>query len=168
MSNSAYSELDWKCINTIRCLAVDMPGKANSGHPGAPMGMAPVSHVLFNKFMKFNPKNPKWINRDRFVLSYDHIRWKWVNRRNGHACCLQYILLHLFGYELSMDELKRFRQLGSHTPGHPEANHGTPGIEVTTGPLGQGNMICFAKAKKRFRKRRRNGNCSSSYRCCLQ
>lgn len=67
-----------------------------------------------------------------------------------------------------MDELKRFRQLGSHTPGHPEANHGTPGIEVTTGPLGQGNMICFAKAKKRFRKRRRNGNCSSSYRCCLQ
>jgi transketolase len=70
MSKSAYDELDWKCINTIRCLAVDMPGKANSGHPGAPMGLAPMSHVLFNKFMKFNPKNPKWINRDRFVLSY--------------------------------------------------------------------------------------------------
>jgi len=68
--NSGYGELDWKCVNTIRCLAVDMPAKANSGHPGAPMGMAPVSHVLFNKFMKFNPKNPKWINRDRFVLSY--------------------------------------------------------------------------------------------------
>jgi transketolase N-terminal domain/subunit len=68
--DSAYSELDWKCINTIRCLAVDMPAKANSGHPGAPMGMAPISHVLFNKFMKFNPKNPQWLNRDRFVLSY--------------------------------------------------------------------------------------------------
>ena len=70
MTKSSYGELDWKCINTIRCLAVDMPAKANSGHPGAPMGLAPVSHVLFNKFMKFNPKNPHWLNRDRFVLSY--------------------------------------------------------------------------------------------------
>jgi transketolase len=73
--DSAYSELDWKCINTIRCLAVDMTAKANSGHPGAPMGMAPVSHVLFNKFMKFNPKNPHWLNRDRFVLSYLLLRY---------------------------------------------------------------------------------------------
>jgi len=84
--NSSYGELDWKCINTIRCLAVDMPAKANSGHPGAPMGMAPVSHVLFNKFMKFNPKNPKWINRDRFVLSY-----------RPFSCCLFGILFRLWG-----------------------------------------------------------------------
>ncbi|KAL4869764.1 hypothetical protein BDV12DRAFT_72132 [Aspergillus spectabilis] len=100
------------------------------------MGMAPVSHVLFNKFMKFNPKNPDWANRDRFVLS------------NGHGCMLQYALLHLFGYALSIDDLKAFRQLDSITPGHPEA-HDTPGIEVTTGPLGQGfaNAVGLAIAQ---------------------
>lgn len=89
------------------------------------MGMAPVAHIIFNKFMTFNPKNPDWPNRDRFVLS------------NGHACMLQYALLHLFGYGVSMDDLKHFRQVDSITPGHPES-HDTPGIEVTTGPLGQG------------------------------
>ena len=100
------------------------------------MGMAPLAHVLFNKHMKFNPKHSKWINRDRFVLS------------NGHACCLQYILLHLFGYDLSLNDLKDFRKLGSKTPGHPEA-HDTDGIEVTTGPLGQGfsNAVGLAMAE---------------------
>ncbi|KAF6819852.1 transketolase [Colletotrichum musicola] len=124
-----YTEQDWKAINTIRLLAVDATFNSNSGHPGAPMGMAPVAHVLFNKFMKFNPKNPKWLNRDRFVLS------------NGHGCMLQYALLHLFGYGVSLDDLKKFRTVDSITPGHPEA-HDTPGVEVTTGPLGQG--ICNA------------------------
>ncbi|KIW33658.1 transketolase [Cladophialophora immunda] len=131
-----YSDLDWKAVNTIRLLAVDATLKANSGHPGAPMGMAPVAHVLFNKFMTFNPKNPNYINRDRFVLS------------NGHGCMLQYALLHLFGYAVSMDDLKHFRQVDSITPGHPEA-HDTPGIEVTTGPLGQGfsNAVGLAIAQ---------------------
>ncbi|KAL0942772.1 transketolase [Colletotrichum truncatum] len=133
-----YTELDWKAINTIRLLAVDATFNSNSGHPGAPMGMAPVAHVLFNKFMKFNPKNPKWLNRDRFVLS------------NGHGCMLQYALLHLFGYGVSIDDLKKFRvkTVDSITPGHPEA-HDTPGIEVTTGPLGQGisNAVGLAIAQ---------------------
>ncbi|KAF7440830.1 Transketolase [Pleurotus ostreatus] len=119
------SPSDAAAIATIRTLAVDVVGKANSGHPGAPMGMAPVAHVLFSRFVNANPKNSKWFNRDRFVLS------------NGHACALQYVLLHLLGYKLSMDDLKAFRQLDSLTPGHPEAGH-TDGIEVTTGPLGQG------------------------------
>ncbi|GIJ83678.1 transketolase [Aspergillus pseudoviridinutans] len=131
-----YTELDQLAINTIRVLAVDATFKANSGHPGAPMGMAPVAHVLFNKFMNFNPKNPNWLNRDRFVLS------------NGHGCMLQYALLHLFGYDVTMDDLKNFRQVDSITPGHPEA-HDTPGIEVTTGPLGQGfaNAVGLAIAQ---------------------
>ncbi|KAJ7172684.1 transketolase [Mycena filopes] len=116
---------DTTAIATIRTLAADVVAKSNSGHPGAPMGMAPVAHVLFSRFVNANPKNSKWFNRDRFVLS------------NGHACVLQYILLHLLGYKLSMDDLKAFRQLDSLTPGHPEAGH-TDGIEVTTGPLGQG------------------------------
>jgi len=119
------SKLDEVCINTIRCLAADVVQKATCGHPGMPMGMAPVAHVLWSKFMHFNPSNPKWVNRDRFVLS------------NGHGCVLLYIMLHLNGYALSMDDLKRFRQLNSITPGHPE-NVETPGVEVTTGPLGQG------------------------------
>ncbi|KMU92101.1 transketolase [Coccidioides immitis H538.4] len=132
-----YTDLDRLAINTIRVLAVDATSKANSGHPGAPMGLAPTAHVLFNKFMSFNPKNPQWINRDRFVLS------------NGHGCMLQYALLHLFGYEVSLDDLKNFRQLDSITPGHPEA-HDTPGVEVTTGPLGQGfaNAVGLAIAQK--------------------
>jgi transketolase len=131
-----YTDLDWKAINTIRLLAIDATFKANSGHPGAPMGMAPVAHVLFNKIMKYNPQNPKWVNRDRFVLS------------NGHGCMLQYALLHLAGYKLSMDDLKNFRHIDSITPGHPEA-HDTPGIEVTTGPLGQGfaNAVGLAIAQ---------------------
>ncbi|KAJ1326662.1 dihydroxyacetone synthase [Microdochium nivale] len=124
-----YTDLDTRAVNSIRILAADGTFKSNSGHPGAPMGMAPVAHVLFNKFMRFNPKNPSWLNRDRFVLS------------NGHGCMLQYAILHMFGYELSIDDLKKFRTVDSITPGHPEA-HDTPGIEVTTGPLGQG--ICNA------------------------
>ncbi|KJA27448.1 hypothetical protein HYPSUDRAFT_83775 [Hypholoma sublateritium FD-334 SS-4] len=125
MSSFVTHPADNTAIATIRTLAADVVGKANSGHPGAPMGMAPVAHVLFSRFVNANPKNSKWFNRDRFVLS------------NGHACALQYILLHLLGYKLSLDDLKAFRQLDSKTPGHPEAGH-TDGIEVTTGPLGQG------------------------------
>jgi len=127
---------DELCINTIRTLAVDVVNKANSGHPGAPMGMAPVAHLLWSRFLKANPKNSSWINRDRFVLS------------NGHGCALQYIVLHLLGYKLSMDDLKQFRQLDSITPGHPELGV-TDGIEVTTGPLGQGiaNAVGLAIAE---------------------
>ncbi|KAG6853199.1 hypothetical protein C0991_006148, partial [Blastosporella zonata] len=125
MSSFTPHQADDLSIATIRTLAVDLVGKANSGHPGAPMGMAPVAHVLFSRFVNANPNNSKWFNRDRFVLS------------NGHACALQYVLLHLLGYKLSLDDLKAFRQLDSKTPGHPEAGH-TDGIEVTTGPLGQG------------------------------
>jgi len=131
-----YTDTDKLAINTIRLLAVDATFKANSGHPGAPMGMAPVAHVLFNKILNYNPKNAKWINRDRFVLS------------NGHGCMLQYALLHLCGYKLSMDDLKAFRSIDSITPGHPEA-HDTEGVEVTTGPLGQGfsNAVGLAIAQ---------------------
>ncbi|KAK2616094.1 hypothetical protein N8I77_002803 [Diaporthe amygdali] len=131
-----YTKTDELAINTIRVLAADATAHANSGHPGAPMGMAPVAHVLYSKFMKFNPKNPKWLNRDRFVLS------------NGHGCMLQYALLHLYGYALSIDDLKAFRHVDSITPGHPES-HDTPGIEVTTGPLGQGisNAVGLAIAQ---------------------
>jgi len=131
-----FTDVDTLAINTIRLLAVDATFKANSGHPGAPMGMAPVAHVLFNKILKYNPKDSNWVNRDRFVLS------------NGHACMLQYALLHLAGYKLSMDDLKAFRSVDSITPGHPEA-HDTDGIEVTTGPLGQGfsNAVGLAIAQ---------------------
>jgi len=128
---------DELCINAIRVLSIDTVQKANSGHPGAPMGMAPLAHVLWTKVMKYNPTNPKWFNRDRFVLS------------NGHACALLYSMLHLTGYpEFPLDQLKRFRQVGSKTPGHPEA-HFADGIEVTTGPLGQGfsNAVGLAIAE---------------------
>lgn len=130
------TEADQKTINTIRVLAADITAKSNSGHPGAPMGLAPVAHTLWNYVMKFNGKNPNWFNRDRFVLS------------NGHACVLQYTMLHLLGYDLSMDDLKSFRKLGSKTPGHPERE--LPGIEVTTGPLGQGisNAVGLAIAEQ--------------------
>ncbi|HEY0462026.1 MAG TPA: transketolase [Pyrinomonadaceae bacterium] len=118
--------IDQLCINTIRTLSLDAVQKANSGHPGLPLGMAPAAYVLWTKFLWHNPKNPRWFNRDRFILS------------GGHGSMLVYSLLHLTGYEsVSMDEIKRFRQYGSTTPGHPE-NHVTKGIEVTTGPLGQG------------------------------
>ncbi|NJN75379.1 MAG: transketolase [Synechococcaceae cyanobacterium RL_1_2] len=114
------------CINSIRFLAVDAVEKAKSGHPGLPMGAAPMAFVLWDKFMRFNPKNPKWFNRDRFVLSA------------GHGCMLQYALMHLVGYDsVPIEEIKNFRQWGSKTPGHPE-NFVTAGVEVTTGPLGQG------------------------------
>jgi transketolase len=126
-----------KCVNAVRVLSADMVQKANSGHPGAPMGCAPMAHVLFGEVMKYSPHNPKWTNRDRFVLS------------NGHACALQYSMLHLTGYNVTLDDLKNFRQLNSHTPGHPE-NVSTPGVEVSTGPLGQGicNAVGMAIAEK--------------------
>lgn len=119
------TDLDQLCINTIRTLSLDAIQKANSGHPGLPLGMAPAAYILWTKFMRHNPKNPKWFNRDRFLLSA------------GHGSMLIYSLLHLTGYDLSLDELKNFRQLHSKTPGHPE-NFMTPGVEITTGPLGQG------------------------------
>lgn len=125
--------------NALRALAMDAVQKANSGHPGMPMGMADIAEVLWTQFLKFNPKNPKWLNRDRFVLS------------NGHGVMLQYALLHLSGFDLSIDDLKAFRQWGSLTPGHPEHNH-TPGIETTTGPLGQGlaTAVGMAMAEKQL------------------
>ena len=111
--------------NAIRILAADAVQQANSGHPGAPMGMADIAEVLWNDFLVHNPSNPKWVNRDRFVLS------------NGHGSMLIYALLHLSGYDLSAQDLKNFRQMHSKTPGHPELGY-TPGVETTTGPLGQG------------------------------
>eukprot|EP01090_Pellita_catalonica_P019933 TRINITY_DN6921_c0_g1_i1.p1 TRINITY_DN6921_c0_g1~~TRINITY_DN6921_c0_g1_i1.p1 ORF type:complete len:678 (+),score=105.36 TRINITY_DN6921_c0_g1_i1:31-2064(+) len=125
------------CVNTLRAFSADQPSAANSGHPGAPMGMSPMAHVLWTRYMKYSPANPKWINRDRFVLS------------NGHASALLYSLLHLTGFPLPIEEIKNFRQIGSLTPGHPES-HLTPGVEVTTGPLGQGlaNAVGLAIASK--------------------
>jgi transketolase len=122
----ATQSVEQLCINSIRFLAVDAIEKAKSGHPGLPMGAAPMAFVLWDQFMRFNPKNPKWFNRDRFILSA------------GHGSMLQYALLHLTGYDsVSMDDIRSFRQWGSSTPGHPE-NFETAGVEVTTGPLGQG------------------------------
>ncbi|KAH0465899.1 hypothetical protein IEQ34_006002 [Dendrobium chrysotoxum] len=136
-------ELMEKSVNTIRFLAVDAVEKANSGHPGLPMGCAPLGHILFDEFMSFNPKNPYWFNRDRFLLSA------------GHGCMLHYALLYLTGYDSVKDEdLKAFRQWQSKTPGHPESFE-TPGIEVTTGPLGQGiaNAVGLALAEKHLAAR---------------
>jgi transketolase len=124
-TRTAMTDLDQLCINTIRTLSLDAVQKANSGHPGLPLGMAPAAYVLWTKFLRHNPRNPKWFNRDRFLLSA------------GHGSMLLYSLLYLTGYDLSLDELKNFRQLHSKTPGHPE-NILTPGVEITTGPLGQG------------------------------
>src|SRR5713226_3583676 len=118
-------ELDQLCINTIRALAIDAVQKAESGHPGLPLGAAPMAYALWTRFMRYNPKNPKWENRDRFLLSA------------GHGCMLLYSLLYLTGYDLSLDDIKSFRQWGSRTPGHPEYGL-APGVEITTGPLGQG------------------------------
>jgi len=129
--------VDTDCVNAIRFLAVDAVNKANSGHPGAPMGQAPIGYVLFAEEMKFNPENSGWVNRDRFVLS------------SGHGCMLQYSLLHLAGYKsVTIEDIKQFRQWGSKTPGHPE-NFETDGIEVTTGPLGMGisNAVGLAAAE---------------------
>jgi len=134
---AATSELDQLCINTIRCLAIDAVQKANSGHPGAPMGQAPMAYTLWSKYLRHNPTNPEWANRDRFILS------------PGHGCMLLYSLLHLTGYDLALQELKNFRQFGSKCAGHSEYGH-TPGVETTTGPLGQGfaNGVGMAMAQK--------------------
>ncbi len=123
--------------NAIRALSMDAVQKAKSGHPGAPMGMADIAEVLWRDFLKHNPQNPSWADRDRFVLS------------NGHGSMLIYSLLHLTGYDLPMEELKNFRQLHSKTPGHPEVGY-TAGVETTTGPLGQGiaNAVGMAIAEK--------------------
>ena len=123
--------------NAIRVLAMDAVQQAKSGHPGAPMGMADIATVLWRDFLKHNPQDPAWVDRDRFVLS------------NGHGSMLLYALLHLSGYDLPMSELQRFRQLHSKTPGHPEYGY-TPGVETTTGPLGAGiaNAVGMAVAEK--------------------
>ncbi|HWW99111.1 MAG TPA: transketolase [Edaphobacter sp.] len=119
-------EIDQLSINALRFLAVDAVEKAKSGHPGAPLGCAPIAYLLYHKLMKHDPSDPKWIDRDRFILS------------NGHASALLYGSLHLSGYDMPMSQLEQFRQYGSHTPGHPERGEEAPGVEVTTGPLGQG------------------------------
>ncbi len=133
---TADKDLETRCINTIRMLSVDGVQKANSGHPGMPMGAAPMAYVLWKEFLRHNPTDPAWPNRDRFVLSA------------GHGSMLLYSLLHLTGYNLTLDDLKNFRQWGSKTPGHPE-NYVTPGVETTTGPLGQGisNAVGMAMAE---------------------
>lgn len=133
MTNKKY------LANAIRALAMDAVQQANSGHPGMPMGMADIAEVLWNDFLKFNPKNPAWFNRDRFVLS------------NGHGSMVLYAILHLTGYDLSIEDLKQFRQLHSKTPGHPEVGE-TPGVETTTGPLGQGlaNAVGMAIAEEKL------------------
>ena len=130
--------------NAIRALSMDAVQKANSGHPGAPMGMADIAEVLWTDFLNHNPANPDWHNRDRFVLS------------NGHGSMLLYSLLHLTGYDVSMDDIRDFRQLGSKTPGHPEFGD-TPGVETTTGPLGQGTC-----------QRRGHGACGKNSCCKVQ
>jgi transketolase len=131
-----------RAINTIRFLSVDAVQKAKSGHPGTPMGLAPVSYLLWTKYLRYNPANPDWTGRDRFVLSC------------GHASMLLYSLLHLTGFDVTLDDLQEFRQWGSRTPGHPEAGH-TPGVEVTTGPLGQGlgNAVGMAMASRMLAQR---------------
>lgn len=118
-------QLDEQAISTLRCLSIDMVEQANSGHPGLPLGAAPMAYALWAQTMKFDPSCPDWPDRDRFILSA------------GHGSALLYSLLHLFGYPLPLEELKNFRQYNSLTPGHPEYGH-TVGVEVTTGPLGQG------------------------------
>ena len=131
------TKLDELCINTLRFLAVDAIQKAESGHPGLPLGSAPMFYVVWDRFLKYNPKDPHWPDRDRFVLSA------------GHGCALLYAMLHVTGFDLPLDELQRFRQWGSRTPGHPEYGK-TPGVEATTGPLGQGfaNAVGMALAEK--------------------
>ena len=145
-TNAAMSavDVDSLAVNTIRFLAVDAVQKANSGHPGLPLGAAPMAYVLWTRYLKHNPADPAWLDRDRFVLSA------------GHGSMLLYALLHLTGYDLTLDELKRFRQWDSLTPGHPES-HLTRGVEATTGPLGQG-----------FAQRRRHGDRRGAPRRALQ
>src|SRR5437764_3382984 len=137
MATAEELSLQDLAINTIRVLSADAVQNANSGHPGMPMGAAAMAYTLWTRYLKFNPKNPRWFDRDRFVLSA------------GHGSMLLYSLLHLTGYDLSLDELTQFRQWGSRTPGHPEW-HDTPGVEATTGPLGQGaaNAVGMAIAER--------------------
>jgi transketolase len=145
----ATQSIEQLCINSIRFLAIDAVEKAKSGHPGLPMGAAPMAYVLWNRLMRFNPKNPKWFNRDRFVLSA------------GHGCMLQYALMYLTGYDsVTLDEIKNFRQWKSKTPGHPE-NFVTEGVEVTTGPLGQGiaNGVGLAMAEAHLAGRFNKPDC---------
>ncbi|MGD8524576.1 MAG: transketolase, partial [Desulfobacterales bacterium] len=129
--------IDDLCINTMRTLAIDAIEAAKSGHPGAPMGLAPAAYVLWTRILKHNPRNPDWVDRDRFVLSC------------GHASMMLYSLLFLCGYDVSLDDIKNFRQWESKTPGHPEYGQ-TPGVETTTGPLGQGfaNAVGMAMAER--------------------
>src|SRR4051812_47055894 len=136
-STAHGSELEQLSINTIRMLSADAVQQAKSGHPGAPMGAAAMAYVLWTRFLKHNPTDPHWPDRDRFVLSA------------GHASMLLYSLLHLYGYDLPLEEIRRFRQWGSRTPGHPEVGM-TPGVEATTGPLGQGfaNGVGMALAER--------------------
>jgi len=136
------AQLDQQCINTLRFLSVDAVQKANSGHPGMPLGAAPMAYLLWTRLLKHNPRNPDWFDRDRFVLSA------------GHGSMLLYSLLHLTGYDLSLDDIRQFRQWGSKTPGHPERGH-TPGVETTTGPLGQGfaNAVGMAIAEAQMAAR---------------
>ena len=133
---SPTQSLDQLCIDTVRALSMDAVQRANSGHPGTPMALAPLIWLLFTRHLRHNPANPAWSDRDRFVLSA------------GHASMLLYSALYLSGYDLSLDDLKQFRQWDSRTPGHPEYGV-TPGVEVTTGPLGQGvgNAVGFAIAE---------------------
>ena len=135
--NNFSETIDRLSVDAIKVLSMDAVQAANSGHPGTPMALAPVGYLLWTKHLKHSPTNPEWTNRDRFVLSV------------GHASMLIYSLLYLTGYELSLEDLKKFRQWGSKTPGHPEVHH-TPGVETTTGPLGQGvsNSVGMAVAER--------------------
>src|SRR5947208_9935050 len=130
------TRIDELSINTLRILSADAVQNANSGHPGMPMGAAAMAYTLWTRYLKHNPRDPHWFDRDRFVLSA------------GHGSMLLYSLLHLTGYDLSLDDIKHFRQFGSKAPGHPERGH-TPGVETTTGPLGQGfgNAVGMAIAE---------------------
>ena len=160
-SSAVASSLDELCINTIRTLAMDAVQKADSGHPGTPMALAPLAYVLFTRHMRHNPADPTWPNRDRFVLSC------------GHASMLLYSSLYLSGYDLALEDLKQFRQWQSKTPGHPEYGH-TAGVETTTGPLGQGlsNAVGMAMAEAHLaaaRARRcRSGGRGAGYRCGMR
>src|SRR6187397_3183564 len=139
VTNEALEE---RAVNVVRALAMDAVQRANSGHPGTPMALAPLADVLWTRVMKYDAADPQWPDRDRFVLSA------------GHASMLLYSMLYLTGFGLELDDLRNFRQLGSHTPGHPEYRH-TRGVEVTTGPLGQGvaNGVGMALAEKHLRQR---------------
>src|ERR1700753_322849 len=145
--DTSTKNIEQLAIDTVRILSADAVQKANSGHPGTPMALAPMGHLLWSQFLEYNPKNPHWANRDRFILS------------NGHASMLLYSMLHLTGYDLPLSELENFRQWGSKTPGHPEYGL-TPGVETTTGPLGQGcgNSVGMAIAERWLESRYNKGD----------